>query len=814
MGAVNYDDALMQLRLAGLDVQVIELGRMQRCRLLDDRGREKRGWYCLREVRFDDGRDVIVGGFGVWRGNENNAQKIELRDLKPSTEQREAMKLAWAQDRKRADQERADQARRAAERARTTWERLALDGESDYLARKGVAGYGVRYSPKTGALVIPLHDVGGRLHGLQLIRGKNRPARAPEKQFWPAGMDPKGHYHLIGVPGDLLLIAEGYATAASVHAATGLPVAVAFNAGNLLPVAVALRGRYKRARILIVADDDATQKCSHAECRGRVWLPDGTACPHCGQPHGAANAGLSAASAAALAVRGEWMAPVWADPAARRAAWLEHGRKLNDFNDLAQLEGTAAVRAAIETRLLAMGWNVAPQRSHPQQGGGGNTPSVPDEPAGPRQLRPIDDVGELLERFSLVYGMGKTVFDHQEHLLVPLADMQELCVRREIHRAWSEHPDRRIFPAEAVGFDPTESDAAIACNLWAGWPTRARAGQCQHLLDLLAYMCGNQALYEWVLRWLAYPLQHPGAKMQSALVVHGPSGTGKNLFFECVMRMYGPYGRVINQSALEDKFNDWASRKLFLLANEVVARADLYHVKNLLKAFITDEWIRINPKNMAARDERNHANLVFLSNEAMPVVLDADDRRHAVIWTPEKLSQDFYTAARAEVAAGGEAALHHHLLHLDLGDFHPGILPPMTEAKRELIGLSLDSPRQFANAFERGDIEGFPAAAAPALLTPCLSTDIFELYSAWCQRNGLRALSQPRLANALMRHHRVKTERKRYRIDLSTRGPATIVYWPGGQEQPPGEPEQDWLGDRIGHFQTSLKAYRLGGSGK
>ena len=39
----------------------------------------------------------------------------------------------------------------------------------------------------------------------------------------------------------------------------------------------------------------------------------------------------------------------------------------------------------------------------------------------------------------------------------------------------------------------------------------------------------------WVLKWLAYPIQHPGAKMRTALVLHGPQGTGKNMFFEAIM---------------------------------------------------------------------------------------------------------------------------------------------------------------------------------------------------------------------------------------------------------------------------------------
>ena len=274
------------------------------------------------------------------------------------------------------------------------------------------------------------------------------------------------------------------------------------------------------------------------------------------------------------------------------------------------------------------------------------------------------------------------------------------------------------------------------------------------------------------------------------------------------MMIYGRYGRVIDQSAIEDKFNDWASRKLFLIADEVVARSDLYHVKNKLKAFITGEWIRINPKNMAAYDERNHVNMVFLSNESMPVVLEEDDRRHAVIWTPEKLSRDFYAGVQAEIDAGGIAALHDYLLHLDLGDFDYATLPPMTDAKRELIDLSKDSPSRFVQAFESGDVEGFPAAAAPRLLLPALSSDLYELYGLWCRKAGLKALNQPRFANALMRKHGARVERKRYAVDMGTKGPSAITYLGQCHELPPGHNETDWLGERIEIFRTTLKDYR------
>jgi putative DNA primase/helicase len=304
-----------------------------------------------------------------------------------------------------------------------------------------------------------------------------------------------------------------------------------------------------------------------------------------------------------------------------------------------------------------------------------------------------------------------------------------------------------------------------------------------------------------VLSWIAYPIQHPGAKMKSTVVVHGPQGTGKNLFFEAVQKIYGEYGDVLDQSAVEDKFNDWASRKLFMIADEVVARSDVYHIKNKLKALITGDRIRINPKNFAAYWERNHLNLVFLSNETMPVVLEEDDRRHCVIWTPEKERPEYYAAVMAEIADGGIAALHHYLLHLDLGDFGPATLPPLTAAKAELIGLGLDSPLRFFDDLIVGDIPGLDAM-------PGLATDWYAAYKKWCADSGVRHAPQPKFCNALARKRGVANPRKVYRPGSEKRGPHGFLML-GEQLGPPeGTCEMDWLGGLVPRCREQIDAFR------
>lgn len=701
---INYDDVVGQIQAAGFDIIDVEVGVRKRVKVRD---LSQKGWYALHEIKLDDGRMAIIGAFGWWRGAEKFVENIKLRvgkdTVKLSAEQSAAMRKRIADEKRRAESARKAEAERAALEAGRVWRAYLPTGECDYLKRKAVGAWGVRFAPSgAGTMAVPMMDAAGKVWGIQIIRGKNRGNKL-EKQNWPKGLALTGHYHLIGgIPKGVVLLAEGYATAATLHQATGLPVVVAFFAGNLLPVAEAIKKAYRGARILVCADDD--------------YLTEG-------------NPGVAAADNAALAVAGAVAVPAFTVD--------REGKKLTDFNDLAALEGESVVRAQIEARLAALGWSVAAAATSAAGASAGG------EGEARREIASVIQVDEALERFAMIYGAGGTWFDNIEHMLVPKSDLQDILPE---HGMRDMRTRKKVVRLDEVGFDPAGNDPRIRCNLWGGWPTVAKPGKCQVLLELLEYLCSHESnareIYKWVLKWLAYPIQHPGAKMRTALVFHGPQGAGKNLFFETVMAIYGEYGRIVDQAAIEDKFNDWASRKLFLIADEVVARAELFHVKNKLKGLVTGEWIRINPKNVAAHDERNHVNLVFLSNERQPLVLEKDDRRYTVIWTPAQLPEGFYSDVRAELDAGGRAALHDFLLHLDLGDFDEHTKPPMTEAKRDVIGLGLDSVERFVADWQSGEVVLPDGTVLP--YCPCLGTQLFAQYLHWCRAEGV---SRPRERN-------------------------------------------------------------------
>ncbi len=77
-------------------------------------------------------------------------------------------------------------------------------------------------------------------------------------KLYLAGAQKAGTFHLLGElrPGTPVIVAEGYATGATVHRATGMAVAVALDTSNLMAVATALRDQDPARPIYLAADND------------------------------------------------------------------------------------------------------------------------------------------------------------------------------------------------------------------------------------------------------------------------------------------------------------------------------------------------------------------------------------------------------------------------------------------------------------------------------------------------------------------------------------------------------------------------------
>ena len=298
------------LRAAGLEVEaVLADGLLHRCGTTD-RPRRRDGAY----KAFLDAPASIwwknwrTGDEGTW----TYKQETEL-----TAAQRKALheRIRAIRAHNEAEQERRWKA--AAKLAASIWNRSRTAGDDHpYLKRKEVPAIGLRQT-EDGRLVVPVLDQSGQIQSLQFIL-PDKPSEGTDKFFLKGGKTSSGFFSIPaknGTKDGPLLIAEGYATAASLHLAIGYAALVAFNAGNLEAVARTARARYPDREILLCADND----CETVKSDGMPWNP-----------------GKEAASRAARTING------------KLAICPAHEGKATDFNDLHRLRSLEAVRSAVE----------------------------------------------------------------------------------------------------------------------------------------------------------------------------------------------------------------------------------------------------------------------------------------------------------------------------------------------------------------------------------------------------------------------------------------------------------------------------------
>ncbi|MGV6362881.1 LPD7 domain-containing protein [Escherichia coli] len=223
-----------------------------------------------------------------------------------------------------AQQQRDDNARKLQQQynkqagyARSYINGLPQATAHEYLTRKGIrAAPGVRLNNKN-ELVIPFSNGRGEIRSYQRI-----PVTGGKDARILKDSEKTGNWFTFGTPenGRPLLFAEGYATAASLHEATGLPVLMTVDAGNMIAVAENARQIWTDSPFVFCADNDHQREI---------------------------NKGVFSATKAAEVTNGEVIIPAFTE--------AEKAQGLTDFNDLDASRGRDNFQNAMNAQLKHIG---------------------------------------------------------------------------------------------------------------------------------------------------------------------------------------------------------------------------------------------------------------------------------------------------------------------------------------------------------------------------------------------------------------------------------------------------------------------------
>jgi phage/plasmid primase-like uncharacterized protein len=301
-------------------------GKIHRVPVEGDKGIEKNGSY----------RGFLDGVPNGWHQNFKTTEKPvpwkASGGQSLSAAERADLAAVSATNRRDAHQQREQEAYIASQKAIEILDAASPARSHAYLTAKQVRGHGLFIAATgttiesesgkdidiTGRLLVPIRSTAGNVVSLQIIDDQGG------KMFLRGGKVAGGQ-HVIGDDKSPwpLMIAEGYATAVSVHEATGHAVVVAFNAHNLGLVAAQQRAAAPERSIVIAGDND-----HHLTLQTD------------GQGRQKRNVGKDAAIAAANAIDGTALIPDFAS-----------GERGTDWNDALKARGLDAVRAELSVGL-------------------------------------------------------------------------------------------------------------------------------------------------------------------------------------------------------------------------------------------------------------------------------------------------------------------------------------------------------------------------------------------------------------------------------------------------------------------------------
>lgn len=255
---------------------------------------------------------------------------------------------------------------------------------------------------------------------------------------------------------------------------------------------------------------------------------------------------------------------------------------------------------------------------------------------------------------------------------------------------WLKWPLRRAV--DKLSYLPGEEqfvikDDLLYLNQWRGWGAKPSKGSVKPFLELVDYLFkdAEPEAKKWFLDWCAYPIQFPGTKLFSAVIVHGRmTGTGKTLIGYTLARIYGQNFIKIKSKDLYDTW--WAENRQFVLGDEI-SGSDKRAEADMMKAMITQEEVNINIKYIPQFSIPDCVNYYLTSNHADALFLEDEDRRffvHEVTGGP--LPEDFYLAYDKWLKKeGGAGYLMQWLMERDVSRFNPKAAALQTKARSRMI---------------------------------------------------------------------------------------------------------------------------------
>lgn len=261
-----------------------------------------------------------------------------------------------------------------------------------------------------------------------------------------------------------------------------------------------------------------------------------------------------------------------------------------------------------------------------------------------------------------------------------------------------------FFEHEGKRFINTYRETGIA-------PCGALDDDGQAVVDLfmghVRFMIENEDEQRLLVDYLAWIIQHPGQKINWALLIQGAQGVGKSYFAVVMQNLLGLMTRNVEPMALSGRFTAWAHGALLAVIEEIrISGENRFELIDRLKPFVSNNVVQIEEKGRDQRTVPNFQTYLLLTNHKDALPVNENDRRYAPIFSRVqseeqlfeelggRLGADAYFTKLFDDSERRADALSFFLRNWKISEgFSAKGRAPHTSAREEMIALGVSPDR-------------------------------------------------------------------------------------------------------------------------
>lgn len=187
-------------------------------------------------------------------------------------------------------------------------------------------------------------------------------------------------------------------------------------------------------------------------------------------------------------------------------------------------------------------------------------------------------------------------------------DLEEALLKIPTYEGFANEPDFLDYKKEIV-----VKERYRYLNLSYPVPHQPEEGEWPSIQGFLRHIFANKGddKFEVGLDMIQLYYTRPKQKQRILSLVSKENETGKSTFLQLLREMFGQNMSIIGNAEFQSQFNPWITKSILGIDESRIGTDSI----SMIKSLVTNNYVRLNDKNVPAKDIINYSKLVMTTND-------------------------------------------------------------------------------------------------------------------------------------------------------------------------------------------------------